>query len=128
VRYVITDGGLNDLIRPALYGAHHHIWPLLSDRDPRREGSGEPDSGDVMADVVGPICESADFFAKGRLLPPVEPGEVLVVFSAGAYAMSMGSNYNSRPRAAEVLVEADRHRLCRRRETYQDLISPELDT
>jgi len=127
VRYFVTDGAMNDLLRPALYGAYHHVWPLLSDRDPRREQGGAPVPTDVVADVVGPVCESADFFAKGRLLPPVEPGQVLVVFSTGAYGMSMSSNYNSRPRAAEVLVEGDRYRLCRRRETYQDLISPEQD-
>ncbi len=127
MRYLITDGAMNALIRPALYGAYHHIWPLRSDRDPRREERVAPRPTDVVVDVVGPVCESADFFAKGRLLPPVDPGEMLVVFSVGAYAMSMSSNYNSRPRAAEVLVEGDRYRLCRRRETYQDLISPEQD-
>lgn len=122
VRYLITDGAMNDLIRPALYGAYHRIWPLRSDTDPRE---GDPDL--LPTDVVGPICESGDFFAKGRPLPEVAPGEVLVVFSAGAYGMSMSSNYNSRPRAAEVLVDGGRYRLCRRRETYEDLIAPERE-
>ena len=124
VRYLITDGAMNDLIRPALYGAYHRIWPLRSHTDPREEGG---DPALTPADVVGPVCENADFLAKGRPLPEVPPGEVLVVFSAGAYGMSMSSNYNSRPRAAEVLVTGDRYRLCRRRETYQDLIAPEQE-
>jgi len=79
------------------------------------------------ADVVGPVCESADFFAKGRPLPQVERGDLLVVFGAGAYGMTMSSNYNARPRAAGVLVEGDTYRLCRRRETYQDLIAAEQE-
>jgi len=120
VRYLIADGAMNDLIRPTLYGAYHRIWPLRSDGGPREE---DPDL--VPTDVVGPVCESGDFFAKGRPLPVVRPGEVLVIFSAGAYGMSMSSNYNSRPRAAEVLVEGDQYRLCRRRETYEDLLAPE---
>ncbi len=120
--YVIIDGAMNDLIRPALYGAYYRIWPLLGERGPDQE---DPDL--VPTDVVGPVCESGDFFARGRPLPDVEPGEVLVVFSVGAYGMSMSSNYNSRPRAAEVLVEGDGYRLCRRRETYQDLLAPESD-
>jgi len=122
VRYIITDGAMNDLIRPALYDAYHRIWPLRSESEPCEEHPGL-----TPADVVGPICESADFFAKGRLLPPVEPGDLLVVFSAGAYGMSMSSNYNARRRAAEVLVEGERYRLCRRRETYEDLVAPERD-
>jgi diaminopimelate decarboxylase len=122
VHYCITDGAMNDLIRPALYGAFHRIWPLRSESGPREGGA------DLVAtDVVGPVCESGDFFARGRPLPPVGPGEVLVVFSAGAYGMSMSSNYNSRPRAAEVLVEGECYRLCRRRETLADLVAPERE-
>jgi len=122
VHYVITDGAMNDLIRPALYGAFHRIWPLRSAGGPRE---GDPDL--VPTDVVGPVCESGDFFARGRPLPAVTPGEVLVVFTAGAYGMSMSSNYNSRPRAAEVLVEGAGYRLCRRRETPADLVALERE-
>jgi diaminopimelate decarboxylase len=77
--------------------------------------------------VVGPVCESGDFLAKGRALPPMERGQLLATFSAGAYGMAMSSNYNSRLRAAEVLVDGDRHRLIRRRETYEDLVRQEIE-
>ncbi|NOZ02850.1 MAG: diaminopimelate decarboxylase, partial [Deltaproteobacteria bacterium] len=113
--FVIVDAGMNDLIRPALYGAEHRVEPVL-DRpgDPRR------------VDVVGPICESGDFLAKDRDLPPMERDDLVCVFSAGAYGMTMSSNYNQRPRAAEVLVDGDRHELIRRRETYEDLVRQEV--
>jgi len=78
-----------------------------------------------LADVVGPICETGDFLAKERPLPDVREGDLLAVFSAGAYGFSMSSNYNTRPRACEILVEADRHRVVRRRETYEDLVRQE---
>ena len=81
--------------------------------------------GETVA-VVGPICESGDFLAKGRLLPPTKRGDLLAVYTAGAYAFAMSSNYNNRPRAAEVLVDGDRHQLIRRRETYEDLVAAEL--
>ncbi len=112
--FVITDAAMNDLIRPALYQAHHEIVPVK-----RREGKLR------TVDVVGPVCETGDFFARDRRLPPVEPGDLLVLLDAGAYGMAQSSNYNSRPRAAEVLVEGARARLIRRRETIADLLATE---
>jgi len=110
-RIVVVDAAMNDLIRPALYGAQHPIVPVE-----RRGGASS------AADVVGPVCETADFLAKGRLLAPVEPGDVLALLQAGAYGFSMSSQYNSRPRAAEVLVEGRYFRIVRRRETFADLV------
>ncbi len=115
--FVITDAGMNDLIRPPLYGSYHDIQPLV--RNEHRTL--------VRADVVGPICESSDFFAKDREIPEFEQNEFLAVMSAGAYGFSMSSNYNSRPRAAEVMIEDDRWRVIRRRETFADLVAPELE-
>ncbi len=112
--FVITDAAMNDLIRPALYQAHHEIVPVT----PR---AGKP----RLVDVVGPVCESGDFFARDRRLAPVEPGDLLAILDAGAYGMAQSSNYNSRPRPAEVLVEGARARLIRRRETIADLLGPE---
>jgi diaminopimelate decarboxylase len=111
---VIVDAAMNDLIRPMLYGAHHQISPL-------REMSGET----IVADVVGPICETGDFLARDRELAVVEPGDYLSIASAGAYGFVQASNYNSRPRAPEVLVEGDRWRTIRERESYEDLIQGE---
>jgi len=113
-RFLIVDAGMNDLIRPSLYGAYHKIVPVKKTR--RRK---------LIQDIVGPICESGDFLAKDRQLEEMRPGEYLSVMSAGAYGFSMSSNYNSRPRAAEVLVNGSRHTLIRKRETYEDLISKE---
>ncbi|MGH7163148.1 MAG: diaminopimelate decarboxylase [Planctomycetota bacterium] len=113
-RFVICDAAMNDLIRPSLYGAFHRIEPVE-----RREGP------EATSDVVGPVCESGDFFAKDRLLPPVEPGDLLAVRSAGAYGFAMASNYNARPRAAEVLVEGARFGIVRERETEEDLVRGE---
>jgi len=124
-RFVIVDAGMNDLIRPTLYGAYHKVWPVRAEAGPPDEGVAAPDT--EVVDVVGPICESGDFFAKDRPLPPVSRGDLLSVFSAGAYGMAMASNYNARPRAAEVLVEGATWRLIRRRETYDDLLAPERD-
>ncbi|MCB9616365.1 MAG: diaminopimelate decarboxylase [Sandaracinus sp.] len=109
-RFVIVDGGITELIRPALYGAFHAIAPVRP-----REGARTP------ADVVGPICESGDFFAHGRLLPPVEVGDLVAIFGAGAYGREMSSTYNARPLAAEVLVEGDAWRVVRRRQTIEEL-------
>jgi diaminopimelate decarboxylase len=123
--FVIQDAAMNDLVRPAMYDAFHRIWPAAPRVTP-------PDDYEVnipgcqSADVVGPICESGDYLAKDRNLPPVERGDVLVTFSAGAYGMAMSSNYNSRPRAAEVLVDGKSVELIRRRETYADLVGHEL--
>lgn len=113
--FVIVDAAMNDLVRPSLYGAYHRIGEV------NRMGR-EP----MKVDVVGPICESSDFLAQDRLLPAIEPGEYLVVFSAGAYGFTMASQYNSRLRAAEVIVDGDRVTLARRRETYADLVALEI--
>ena len=113
--FVITDAAMNDLIRPALYQAHHEIVPVWV-----REGKPR------VVDVVGPICESGDFFAHDRKLPPLEPGDLIAILDAGAYGMAQSSNYNTRLRPAEVLVEGAKARLIRRRETMADLLAPEL--
>jgi diaminopimelate decarboxylase len=128
-RYVIQDAAMNDLIRPTLYDSFHRIWPV----NPAADVPVRPDDyeaaipGTVPQDVVGPVCESGDFLAKGRHLPPVKRGDLLAVFSAGAYGMAMASNYNARCRAAEVLVTGGTHRLIRRRETFADLVACEAD-
>jgi diaminopimelate decarboxylase len=112
--FVIVDAGMNDLIRPSLYEAYHHILPVTRTK-----------RGTVLCDVVGPICESGDFLARQRELKRTRQGEYLAVLSAGAYGFSMSSNYNSRPRAAEVLVKDREHFLIRQRETYNDLVRNE---
>ena len=114
-RFIVVDGGMNDLLRPALYGSYHEILPLE-----RREGIERP------ADVVGPLCETGDFLARDRDLPEVRPGDFVAVMDTGAYGYVLASNYNSRPRPAEVLVAGDEARLIRRRETVDDLIAGEL--
>ena len=127
-RFVVVDASMNELLRPALYGAYHFIWPAhAGQRVPAARGAEQPFDDLVPCDVVGPVCESGDFLAKGRALPPVERGDLLAIFTAGAYAMTMASQYNSRPRAPEILVQGDQARLIRRRETYDDLIAPEVD-
>jgi diaminopimelate decarboxylase len=112
--FVIVDAAMNDLIRPSLYGSFHGIQPV-------KRGV----HGKIKADVVGPICESSDFLAKDREMEAVEPGQLMAVMSAGAYSFSMSSNYNSRPRVAEVMVRGDKHYLIRTRETYDDLVKGE---
>jgi diaminopimelate decarboxylase len=113
--FVITDAAMNDLIRPALYQAYHEIFPV------------KPRAGRARTvDVVGPVCETGDFFARDRKLSPVEPGDLVALLDAGAYGMAQSSNYNTRLRPAEVLVEGTRARLIRRRETVDDLLAPEL--
>jgi diaminopimelate decarboxylase len=114
--FVITDAGMNDLIRPALYQAHHEIVPVAPYRGSRR----------ITADIVGPVCETGDFFARDRELSPVRPGDLVAILDAGAYGQSLSSNYNSRPRPAEVMVEGKRARLIRRRETIPDLLTTEI--
>ena len=114
--FVITDAAMNDLIRPALYHAHHEIIPV---RQPAKSSS-------MTADIVGPVCESGDFFARDRVLPTLKPGDLVVLLDAGAYGMSQTSNYNTRPRPAEVLVEGATATLIRRRETMRDLLAPEI--
>ena len=113
-RFVIVDAGMNDLLRPSLYEAFHRIEPVVA------RGRAV-----VRADIVGPVCETGDFLARDRDLEPVEPGDLLAVRDAGAYGYAMASNYNQRPRPAEVLVEDGRVRLIRRRETLEDLVRTE---
>ena len=120
--FVICDAGMNDLIRPSLYDAYHRVWPLVATAGPGLEGEGD---GRIRADIVGPICESGDFLALDRVLPAVERGDRLVVFSAGAYGSVMASNYNTRPRPAEVFVSGDRFSVVRERETFDDLLRRE---
>jgi len=123
-RFVICDAAMNDLLRPALYEAYHHIWPLEGPPSPVFfQGSGNHLK---KVDVVGPICESSDVFARDRELPSLEEGDLLAVFSAGAYGLSMSSNYNGRLRPPEVLVAGDESRVIRKRETYQDLVRGEV--
>lgn len=127
VKYVIVDAGMNDLIRPTLYEAYHHVWPVRPDAanvNPQRRRNFETVNGE-MVDVVGPICESGDYLARGRMLPKVQRDDLLAVFTAGAYGFSMSSNYNNRPRVPEVLVDGDKATLIRRRETYEDLVALE---
>lgn len=126
-KFVIVDAGMNDLIRPPLYGAFHFIWPtkVAEEFAPARRGKDVKPTGCEVVDVVGPICESADFFAKDRPLPPVKRGDLLSIFTAGAYGFSMSSNYNARARAAEVLVDGSQFQIIRTRETYEDMVAPE---
>ncbi len=122
--FVITDAAMNDLIRPALYHAHHEIIPV---RQPAKQAAKQPEGkSSLVVDVVGPVCESGDFFARDRILPPVKPNDLVLLLDAGAYGMSQTSNYNTRPRPAEVLVDGATTRLIRRRETMRDLLAPEL--
>ena len=135
--YIIQDAAMNDLIRPTLYGSFHRVWPVhpAADVPVTPDVNGDPDDPDPFRampncfkqDVVGPVCESGDYLAKDRPLPAMKRGDLLAIFSAGAYGMSMASNYNSRVRAAEVLVTGRTHRLIRRRETFADLVACEED-
>ena len=127
--YLIQDAAMNDLIRPTLYDSFHRIWPVCpSEEVPERpEDFEQPIPGTTKQDVVGPVCESGDFLAKERYLPALKRGDLLAVFTAGAYGMAMSSNYNARLRAAEVLVIGRTHRLIRRRETFSDLVRCEED-
>ena len=112
--FVVVDGGMNDLIRPALYGSYQGIQPVM----PR-------DGAKLVADIVGPVCESGDFFAKDREIAPLAPGDLLAVMSAGAYGFVMASNYNTRPRPPEVMVDGDNFYVVRERETLDDLVRGE---
>jgi diaminopimelate decarboxylase len=116
-KFIIVDGAMNDLIRPALYGAYHNILPVSKN---------EKQTRGTRFDIVGPICESADFFAKGRVMPELKEGDLLAIMGCGAYGFSMSSNYNSRLRAAEVMVTRNRAYLIRKREAYQDLFRNEI--
>ena len=113
--FVVVDAAMNDLIRPSLYQSHHEILPLR-----------KSDRPEILADVVGPVCESGDFLARNRKLANVAPGDYLAVCTAGAYGFVLSSNYNSRPRPPEVLVEGDKFRVIRQRESYEDLVRGEI--
>ena len=114
-KFVIVDGGMNDLIRPALYGSYQAIQPVV-----------QTNADKMIADVVGPICESGDFFAKDREIARPRRGDLLAVMSAGAYGFTMASNYNSHPKPPEVLVDGDRYYIVRKRESMDDLINGEM--
>jgi diaminopimelate decarboxylase len=116
-KFVVIDAAMNDLIRPSFYDAYHEVRPV-------DEARGQ--APHEKADVVGPVCESGDFLARDRELPRLEENDLLALMSAGAYGFAMASNYNARPRAAEVLVDGSRYTIVRRRETYDDLISGEV--
>jgi diaminopimelate decarboxylase len=109
--FTIVDAAMNDLMRPALYNSHHPIQPVR-----------DPDRPTIATDVVGPICETGDFFARDRALPSLDAGELVAIGAAGAYGAAMSSNYNSRPRAAEVLVSGNQFSVIRTRETYEQLV------
>lgn len=115
-RFVIVDGAMNDLIRPSLYNAYHQIIPLT-----QSQGEKSP------ADIVGPICESGDYLGKNIELPPLKEGDILAILSSGAYGFSMSSNYNTRPRCAEIAISQGKIKLIRKRETFEDLIALEKD-
>jgi diaminopimelate decarboxylase len=114
--FVIVDAGMNDLIRPTLYQGYHEVVPVRESKE----------RGLLQVDVVGPVCESGDFFALGREIREVEAGEVLALMSAGAYGFTMASNYNSRPLPAELLVSGAEAKLVRKRQSYADLVALEL--
>jgi len=118
-KFAIIDAGMNDLIRPALYGSYHEIVPV--------DGSGMSENKTEKMDIVGPVCESGDFFAQDREMPELRAGDLLAVMSAGAYGFVMASNYNSRPLPAEALVRGDKLALIRKRQTIGDLIRDEVD-
>lgn len=115
-RFVIVDAAMNDLIRPALYGAHHEIISVVRDAGSKRE----------IVDVVGPVCETGDFFARDREMPAVAEGDLLAILDAGAYGMVLASNYNTRPRPAEVLVSGKSAKVIRKRESVKELLRGEL--
>lgn len=115
-RFVIVDGAMNDLIRPSLYNAYHQIIPLT-----------QPQGEKSPADIVGPICESGDYLGKNIELPPLKEGDILAILSSGAYGFSMSSNYNTRPRCAEIAISQGKIKLIRKRETFEDLIALEKD-
>ena len=125
--FVIVDAGMNDLIRPCLYEAFHFIWPAAVDGKfvPAKRAKDICLPGTESVDIVGPICEGTDFFAKDRAMPPVKRGDLVAVFSAGAYGYTMASNYNARRLCAEILVDGDTFTVIRKRQTYDDLVALE---
>jgi len=142
-KFAIVDAGMNDLIRPALYQSYHEIVPVIEPKTftqtlslEGRGGREAPGEGEFVSrdqnkteriDIVGPVCESGDFFAFDREMPELHQGDLLAIMSAGAYGFVMASNYNSRPLPAEALVRGDRFALIRKRQTWEDLASGEVD-
>ncbi|HTM46099.1 MAG TPA: diaminopimelate decarboxylase [Polyangiaceae bacterium] len=128
-QFAVVDAGMSQHMRPALYDAYHFIWPTAVAPDQAPSGYGaEQNVPNLQAyDIAGPICESSDFFARDRKLPPLQRGQLLCVYSSGAYGMTMASQYNSIPRAAEVLIDGAQASVIRRRETYEDLVAHERD-
>lgn len=116
-RFLVVDAAMNDLIRPALYGAHHEIVPVIREKDDSRKAE--------TVDIVGPVCETGDFFARDRAIPAVEEGDLLAILDVGAYGMSLSSNYNTRLRSAEILVSGKTTKMIRRREKLADLLRTE---
>ncbi|RKY14282.1 MAG: diaminopimelate decarboxylase [Planctomycetota bacterium] len=125
--FVIVDAGMNDLIRPCLYEAFHFIWPAAVDEKfvPEKRVKDLTMPGTEVVDIVGPICEGTDYFAKDRAMPTVRRGDLVAVFTAGAYGYTMASNYNARPMCPEVLVDGNKFEVIRRRQTYEDMIALE---
>ncbi|HEX5481623.1 MAG TPA: diaminopimelate decarboxylase [Terriglobia bacterium] len=113
--FIVVDSGMNDLVRPALYGSFHEIVPLR-----------QPTDASFCADVVGPLCETGDFLAQGRQMPEVQPGDLLAILTAGAYGYALASNYNTRPRPAEIMVHGDHAKLIRPREAVEELFAREF--
>jgi diaminopimelate decarboxylase len=118
-KFAIVDAGMNDLIRPALYQSYHEIVPVCR--------ASVSDAGTEKIDIVGPVCESGDFFALDREMPELHEGDLLAIMSAGAYGFVMASNYNSRPMPAEALVRGDKFALIRKRQTWEDLVRGEIN-
>jgi diaminopimelate decarboxylase len=116
-KFVVTDAAMNDLLRPSLYKAHHEIVPVKKDAGQQQK---------EIVDVVGPICESGDFFAHDRVMPALNEGDLLAILDAGAYGMTLASNYNSRLKPAEVLIDGTSVKLIRRRDIQADLLRAEL--
>ncbi len=117
-QFLVVDAAMNDLIRPVLYSAYHEIVPVTAPSNPTEEGE--------IVDIVGPVCETGDFFARDRKLPVVGEGDLLAILDAGAYGMALSSNYNTRPRAAEILVTGKSARIIRKREKFADLVRTEV--
>ena len=126
-KFVIVDAGMNDLIRPSLYEAFHFIWPAkVEEKFTHLKRTEKLDiKGLEFVDIVGPVCEGTDFFAKDRAIPPVKRGDLIAIFTAGAYGFTMASNYNARPLPAEVLVDGKNFKIIRKRQSYEDMIALE---
>jgi diaminopimelate decarboxylase len=125
-KFAIVDAGMNDLIRPALYQSYHEIVPCRAPVSGADSSTSNSKTVEKI-DIVGPVCESGDFFALDREMPELHEGDLLAIMSGGAYGFVMAANYNSRPRPAEVLVRGDKFALVRKRETWDDLVRGEME-